>query len=132
MGFWGLQIDTSMPPAATLTTIINEGRNNMYNLKNIMRRAWELRREKSYTMMTALRIAWAEAKGMKVYTFRLENARAQISAYLMKLVKAVKDVHDQHKLEILRAALMLPMDETGMVVTDGKTVGLCKYACRNA
>lgn len=104
----------------------------MYNLKNIMRRAWELRREKSYTMMTALRIAWAEAKGMKVYTFRLENARAQISAYLMKLVKAVKDVHDQHKLEILRAALLLPMDETGMVVTDGKTVGLCKYACRNA
>jgi hypothetical protein len=50
----------------------------------------------------------------------------------MKLVKAVKDVHDQHKLEILRAALLLPMDETGMVVTDGKTVGLCKYACRNA
>lgn len=104
----------------------------MYNLQKIMRRAWELRREKGFTMMTALRLAWAEAKGEKVYTFRLENARAQISAYLVKLVREIRDIHDQHKLEILKAALLLPMDAVGMVVTDGKTVGLCKYACRNA
>ena len=104
----------------------------MYNLQKIMRRAWELRREKGFTMMTALRLAWAEAKGEKAYTFRLENARAQISAYLVKLVRELRDIHDQHKLEILRAALLLPVDAMGMAVTDGKTVGLCKYACRNA
>ena len=104
----------------------------MYNLQRIMRRAWELRREKGFTMMTALRLAWAEAKGEKVYTFRLENARAQISTYLVKLVREIRDIHDQHKLEILRAALLLPVDALGMAVTDGKTVGLCKYACRNA
>ena len=103
-----------------------------FNLATIMRRAWDLRREKGFSMMTALRIAWAEAKGEKVYTFRLENARAQISAYLVKLVKAVKDIHDAHKLEILRAALLLPVDAVGVAVADGKTVGLCKYAVRNA
>lgn len=103
-----------------------------YNLTHIMCRAWELRRERDYTMMTALRLAWREAKGEKGYTFNLENARAMISSYLMKLVEAVKDIHDQHKLEILRAALLLPCDELGIAVMEGKTVGLCKYACRNA
>lgn len=114
-------------------THYNNGRyHGMYNLGNIMCRAWALRREKGCTMMTALRLAWAEAKGEKAYAFRLENARAQISAYLMKLVREIRDVHDQHKLEILKAALLLPVDALGMAVTDGKTVGLCKYACRNA
>ena len=104
----------------------------MYNLVAIMSRAWEIRREKGYTMTTALRLAWAEAKGSKAYAFRLETARAMITAYLCKLVKAVNNIHDQHKLDILKAALLLPVDALGMVVTDGKTVGLCKYACRNA
>lgn len=104
----------------------------LYNLVTIMRRAWEIRREKGYTMSTALRLAWAEAKGCKAYAFRLENARALITAYLCKLVEAVKDIHDQHKLEILKAALLLPVDALGMAVADGKTVGLCKYAMRNA
>lgn len=103
-----------------------------YNLSEIMRRAWQLRRDRHCTMMTALRIAWAEAKGRKVYTFNVENARAQISSYLVKLVKAVQDIHDVHKLEILKAALLLPVDALGVAVTDGKTVGLCKYAVRNA
>ena len=103
-----------------------------YNFVQIMHRAWELRKARGYTMTTALRLAWAEAKGEKAYTFRLENARAQISAYLVKLVKAVKDSHDAHKLEILRAALLLPVDALGIAVADGKTVGLCKYAMRNA
>lgn len=103
-----------------------------YNLTTIMRRAWELRREKGHTMMTALRLAWAEAKGEKAYTFKLDNARALITAYLVKLLGRIADIHDQHKVEILRDALLLPCDAVGVAVTDGKTVGVCKYAMRNA
>lgn len=103
-----------------------------YNLVEIMHRAWELRKVKGYTMTTALRLAWKEAKGEKGYTFNLENARALISSYLVKLVEAVQDIHDQHKLDILKAALLLPVDALGIAVMEGKTVGLCKYACRNA
>ncbi len=102
-----------------------------YSLTAIMRRAWTLRREKGYTMRTALRLAWMEAKGTKGYAFRLENARAQITAYLVQLMGRIADIHDQHKVEILRAAL-LPVDTMGLAVTDGKTVGVCKYAVRNA
>lgn len=101
-------------------------------MKNIMTRAWELRRAKGYTMSTALRLAWREARGEKGYTFRLENARALITAYLVKLLRNIQDIHDQHKVEILRAALLLPVDAVGVAVTDGKTVGVCKYAMRNA
>ncbi len=103
-----------------------------YNLTAIMRSAWALRREKGYTMATALRLAWMEAKGTKGYAFRLENVRAQISAYLVKLLGQIVDIHDCHKVEILRAALLLPVDSLGVSVADGKTVGLCKYAVRNA
>ena len=103
-----------------------------YNLTAIMRRAWELRKAHGYTMMTALRLAWREAKGEKGYTFKLDNARALITAYLMRLIRNVQDIHDQHKVEILRTALLLPCDELGLAVTDGKTVGVCKYAMRNA
>lgn len=103
-----------------------------YNLATIMRHAWELRREKGYTMMTALRLAWREAKGEKGYTFKLDNARALITAYLVKLMGRIADVHDQHKVEILRNALLLPCDAAGIAVADGKTVGVCKYAMRNA
>ena len=101
-------------------------------MKNIMLRAWELRKTKGYTMSTALRLAWREARGEKGYTFKLENARALITAYLVKLIRNVQDIHDQHKVEILRAALLLPVDALGVAVTDGKTVGVCKYAMRNA
>lgn len=104
----------------------------MYNLRSIMSRAWEIRRVKGYTMMTALRLAWKEAKGQKGYAFNLEEGRAMISSYLVRLVKAAKDIHDQHKLEILRSALLLPVDAMGIAVMEGKTAGLCKYACRNA
>lgn len=103
-----------------------------YNLNQIMRRAWALRKEKGYTMMTALRLAWAEAKGEKVYTFNLENARAQITAYLVKLAGMIYDIHDQHKHDILRAALLISCDSDGLAVMGGKMVGLCKYAVRNA
>lgn len=103
-----------------------------HNLAQIMRRAWVLRKEKGYTMTTALRLAWAEAKGEKAYTFNMENARAQITAYLVKLAGAIRDIHDQHKYEIIRAALLFPCDAEGIAVLEGKTVGLCKYAVRNA
>ncbi len=71
-----------------------------YNLVTIMRSAWSLRREKGYTLSTALRLAWLEAKGEKGYTFHMENARAQITAYLVRLMAKVEDIHDQHKVAI--------------------------------
>lgn len=101
-------------------------------LAAIMRRAWELRRQYRYTMATSLRLAWAEAKGKKCYTFQLENHRASITAYINKLVKDITDVHQQHKYDILRAALLAPVDALGIAVMGGKMIGLCKYAVRNA
>ena len=104
-----------------------------YNLTAIMVRAWKLRKAKGYTLCTALKIAWAEAKGGKRYAFRLEDARASISAYLVKLLRAgFADIHEQHKHDVLCAALLLPCDALGIAVMDGKTCGLCKYAARNA
>ena len=107
-----------------------------YNLQQIMSRAWALRRERSLTLCTALKVAWAEAKGQKVYTFNLEAERAAISAYVAKLVKLIRsgldDIHALHKLECLRAALLKSIDALGIAVMDGKTVGLCKYVIRNA
>jgi len=102
----------------------------MYNLANIMRRAWELRKQYRHTMTTALRLAWAEAKGQKGYTFQLENHRASITAYISKL--AITDEHQKHKYDILRAALMIPVDALGIAVMEGKAIGLCKCAVRNA
>ena len=107
-----------------------------YNLKQIMRRAWALRRERSLTLCTALKIAWAEAKGEKVYTFNLEAERAAITAYVVKLGRQLRagldDIHALHKYDILRAALLKGIDALGIAVMDGKSVGLCKYAIRNA
>ena len=67
-----------------------------YNLAHIMRRAWGLRRTTRHSFRTCLRLAWAEAKGQKAYTFNMENARASISAYLVKLAAALVDIHQQH------------------------------------
>ena len=103
-----------------------------YNLKAIMGRAWGLYRTTRHSFRTCLRLAWAEAKGLKAYTFNMENARASISAYLVKLAAALVDIHQQHKYDALRAALLAPVDALGIAVLDGKTVGLCKYAVRNA
>ena len=104
----------------------------MYNLTQIMKRAWEMRKQYRHTMATALRLAWAEAKGQKGYTFQLENHRASITAYINKLAHAITDEHQQHKYDILRAALLAPVDALGIAVMGGKMVGLCKYALRNA
>lgn len=102
-------------------------------LKGIMKRAWEIRKERArMTMGTALRLAWAEHRGEKLYTFRLEDVRAQVSSYLVKLIRNVQNIHDEHKVEALRAALMAKVDRFGVAVLDGKTVGLCRYAVRNA
>lgn len=103
-----------------------------YNLTAIMRRAWELYRTTAHAFSTCLRLAWGEAKGIKRYTFNLENARAQITAYIVKLMPRIQDIHDEHKLDSLRAALLASVDARGVAVLDGKTVGLCKYALRNA
>jgi len=104
-----------------------------HNLKEIMIHAWQLRKSKGYTFRTALRLAWAEAKGNKLYAFGLEDGRASISAYLVKLIRnGIHNIHEQHKLEALRAALLLPCDAMGIALMDGKTCGLCKYAIRNA
>ena len=104
-----------------------------YNLATIMRRAWALRRAKGYTLSTALKLAWGEANGVKLYTFNVESERAGITAYIVKAMRAgLTDIHEQHKVEHLRAALLAPCDRLGVAVLDGKTVGLCKYALRNA
>ena len=100
-----------------------------YNLKEIMRRAWQIRKEKGFSLMTALRLAWKEAKGGKGYTFNMEAHRASITAYLVGLV--VQNIHDQHKREALLEALKTPCDREGLAVLEGKVVGLCKYAVRN-
>lgn len=104
-----------------------------YNMKNIMTTAWNIVREKGMTMKTALKLAWREAKGMtKGYAVRVEDVRPQITSYIMKLVKNIKDIHDEHKLEALKAALLAPIDAKGIAVLDGKTTGLVKYAVKNA
>lgn len=107
-----------------------------FNLRQIMSRAWALRRERSLTLCTALKIAWAEAKGEKVYTFALEAERAAIRAYVVKLGRQLRsgldDIHALHKFDCLRAALLKGVDALGIAVMDGKSVGLCKYAIRNA
>ena len=104
-----------------------------YNLATIMRRAWALRRAKGYTLSTALKLAWGEANGVKLYTFNVESERAGITAYIVKAMRAgLTDIHEQHKVEHLKAALKAVCDRLGVAVLDGKTVGLCKYALRNA
>lgn len=54
----------------------------------------------------------------------------------MKLGRLIRsgldDIHALHKYDILRAALLKSIDSVGVAVMDGKTVGLCKYAIRNA
>lgn len=97
-----------------------------YNLSAIMRRAWELRKVKGLTLCTALKLAWGETKGVKLYTFALESERAAISAYLVKLRKALcaglDDIHAIHKYDCIRAALAADCDTLGIATLDGKNV----------
>ena len=108
------------------------------NLANLMRSAWQRFKAEGnrFTFATCLKLAWAEAKGGKGYCFHLEAERAAITSYLLKLLKLMReglaDIHDEHKAEIIRAALMRSVDKNGIAVLDGKTVGICKYAIRNA
>ena len=71
-----------------------------------------------------------------MYFFNLDENRDAVKAYLVKLGAALEvgldDIHQIHKHEILTAALGYQMDKEGVAVVDGKTVGLLKYAVRNA
>lgn len=102
------------------------------NMSNLMKRAWAIRRERTCTMSTALKLAWGEARGVKLYSYRLTEALAAIKAYCLKLAECIADIHDVHKLDILTAVQTAKVDSEGVAVLDGKTVGLCKYAVRNA
>ena len=109
-------------------------------MKEIMTRAWELRRANAeMTMSAALRLAWFEHKNgiKKAYAYHMTAfRRAMIEAYVCSLGCAilsgeVDDVHQIHKYNIIGQALQLS-DKDELVITDGKTVGLLKYAVRNA
>ena len=108
------------------------------NLSNLMRDAWRRYKEEGnhHTFATCLKLAWMAAKGGKGYCFHLEAERAAITAYLLILIRLIReglaDIHDEHKAEIIRAALLRSVDRNGIAVLDGKTVGICKYAIRNA
>lgn len=98
------------------------------NLKNLMTRAWAIRKADNCTMSDALRLAWQEVKTAK-YTFNMKENRESIAACLAKLV--INNIHDLHKRDILRAALRMDTVD-GIATMCGKWVGLCKWAVRNA
>lgn len=103
---------------------------------SILKRAHDLRREYAYTMDTAQRLAWAEAKGLKRYAVHLEDIRHDVVSYLVKLADeieaaAVYDIHAVNKYWCISNALGVHADRAGVVVVDGKACGLLKYAARN-
>lgn len=100
------------------------------NLHNLMTRAWEIRKTDGCSMSEALRLAWTEIKTAK-YTFDMNANRESVVSCLVKLVANIRDIHDQHKADILRAALRLDTID-GIATMCGKWVGLCKWAVRNA
>ncbi len=51
---------------------------------------------------------------------------------LKQMHAGLDDIHALHKFNCLRAALLKGVDALGVAVMDGKSVGLCKYAIRNA
>ena len=97
-----------------------------------MKRAWQLRKEHGYTLATAMRLAWAELKGVKLYAMHLgHDRRKAISLYLDQMLENhLTGAHDLSKYQTLRNALRLPEDTADVVVMDGKSCGLCKYAIR--
>ena len=106
----------------------------------------ELRKDCKYALLvpTSMGVRITPPDGQPVYASdkffmqatSAETNVASISSYLVKLRKALlaglEDIHEQHKFDILRAALLASCDSQGIAVMDGKTVGLCKYAVRNA
>lgn len=98
----------------------------------LMRRMHEIRKDYGYSKRTALRLAWREARGTKGYALHIEPIRRDVCQYVTNLVGNVKDIHDFNKHQILRDALSLEEDADGIIVVDGKTAGLLKYAARNA
>lgn len=100
----------------------------MINLKNIMLRAWDLRRSDGCSMAEALRMAWAEVKAA-TYAVHMQEKRESVVSCLAKLV--ITDIHQQHKADILRAALRADMVD-GVAMLWGKAAGLVSWAVRNA
>lgn len=100
----------------------------MINLKNIMLRAWDLRRSDGCSMAEALRLAWAEVKSA-TYAVHMDEKRESVSSCLAKLV--VSSIHDLHKADILRAALRAECVD-GIVYMCGKWAGLVKWAAAHA
>ena len=109
-----------------------------FDMSQIMTRAWAIVKEKALDISTALRLAWFEAKsGIKAYAFRMnETRRAAVETYLTALGCAIlsgetDDVHEIHKHNIIRQALQAPV-KNGTAILDGKSVGLLKFAMRQA
>jgi predicted RNA-binding protein Jag len=107
-----------------------------FDKKAIMIRAWAIRRERGLTMSESLRAAWFEAKeGVKAYVFHMTDERKyRIENYLCKLFadmfEAVEvESKETHKFNIVGQAITT--EHNGVIVTDGKTVGLLKYAVKN-
>lgn len=99
--------------------------------KAAMKRAWELRHMHGYVLGTAMKIAWAEMRGVKLYAMHMDYERRKaICMYVTDLVSHVTDIHDFHKHQIIRNALALPEDVDGVIVVDGKTCGILKYAAK--
>ena len=81
-------------------------------------------------------IATAKTGVKKAYTFQMnESRRAMIEAYTAQLTCSIiegnADVHEIHKGNIIRAALQAPI-KNEIIILDGKSVGLLKYALRQA
>lgn len=100
------------------------------NLVNLMLRAWDIRRADGCTMAEALRAAWAEVKAAK-YGVHMNEKRDSVTACLVKLVANAQDIHDLHKIDILRAALRAEVVD-GVAMMCGKWAGLVKWAVANA
>lgn len=103
---------------------------------SILKRAHDLRREYAYTMDTAQRLAWAEAKGLKRYAVHLEDIRHDVITYMMKLADEIEaatvyDIHAVNKYMCISSALDVHADRAGVVVVEGKVAGLLKYAARH-
>ena len=100
-----------------------------YNLSGIMSRAWALLREKGYTISTALKLAWGEAKGRKLYASHIDEKRTSICEFIKSAIrKGLNDDHQRSKIDCLRAVLKAPCDALGVAVLDGKCAGLAKHA----
>lgn len=100
----------------------------MTNLKNLMLRAWDIRRADGCSMADALRQAWTEIK-TAAYDVHMDEKRDVLTAFLATML--IADIHDQHKADIIRAALRADVVD-GVARLCGKWTGIIKWAIRKA